>query len=134
MRLLIDTECWLWAFLSPDRLNEEARQKIIDGDNEIVLSAVSSWEIAIKAALKKLVLPEEPSRYVPSRLAEQGMLSLSIEHNHALRVYSLPQHHKDPFDRLLIAQAQVEDLPIMTADRQFKDYDVNLIWGGDPVS
>ncbi len=134
MRLLIDTECWLWCFLAPERLNGKAQQLIADERNEILLSAVSAWEIAIKAALGKLSLPEEPTRYVPTRLADQGMLSMPVEQAHALRVYDLPPHHKDPFDRLLIAQAQVEGLPILTSDRAFARYEVSLIWGREAPS
>ncbi len=132
MRFLIDTECWLWGLAEPDRLNSKARELIVNRDSQVYLSAVSSFEIAVKAAIGKLTLPEPPPVYVPRRMALQNINSLAIEHAHALRVYSLPPHHKDPFDRLLIAQAQVESLPIMTADRQFVNYDVRLIWAGDP--
>ncbi|MCI0418828.1 MAG: type II toxin-antitoxin system VapC family toxin [Acidobacteria bacterium] len=128
MKFLIDTECWLWWFLEPERLNKKAADLIASRDHAIYLSAGSSWEISIKCRLRKLVLPEEPARYVPSRLHQEGMLSLPIEHVHALRVYSLPNHHRDPFDRMLIAQAQCESLPILTADRQFKQYDVKILW------
>ena len=128
MKFLIDTECWLWSLAEPGRLNSEAQAALVSADNEIYLSAVSSWEIAIKAAISKLALPEPPAVYVPKRMASENIRSLPIEHTHALRVYSLPTHHTDPFDRLLIAQAQTEALPIMTADRQFANYDVQLIW------
>jgi len=130
MRLLIDTHCWLWWLSSPESLNAEARKILASRQNRVLLSAASSWEIAIKFALGKLKLPEPPEKYVPGRMADQGMDSLPIEHIHALRVASLPPHHRDPFDRLLIAQAQVEKLPILTADRKLADYGIELIWGG----
>lgn len=130
MKFLIDTQCWLWAQAEPERLNSTAQRLIADRRNQIYFSAASSWEIAIKAALGKLKLPERPERYVPRRLAEQGLLPLPIEHAHALRVFALPPHHMDPFDRLLIAQAQLESLPILTADRKLKSYDIEVIWGG----
>jgi len=96
----------------------------------LLLSAASSWEIAIKVALGKLELPGSPDRFVPEQLAEDGIEPLAIEHAHALRVGRLPQHHSDPFDRLLIAQAQVERCALLTADAQLLDYDVDLLWGG----
>ena len=130
MRLLIDTECWLWSLSDPKRLNDEAKSIIAERRHSIYLSSASSWEVAIKAALGKLSLPEPPERYVPSRMAAQGIQSLPIEHAHALRVFSLPPHHRDPFDRMLVAQAQVESLSILTADRVFAAYDVPTIWCG----
>jgi PIN domain nuclease of toxin-antitoxin system len=130
MRLLIDTHCWLWWFGDPDRLNDDAKRLIANKANTVYLSSASSWEIAIKAALGKLQIPEPPGKYVPSRLSSQGMSSLPIEHRHALHVFSLPHHHRDPFDRMLVAQAQVESLPILTADQLLSAYDVKLIWAG----
>jgi len=128
MKFLIDTECWLWSFGEPDRLNAEAKRLITDPSSAIYFSAASSWEIAIKAALGKLKLPESPEQFVPSRLVALRMVSLPIEHKHALRVFALPHHHRDPFDRILVAQAQIESLPILTADRTLSMYDVRIIW------
>ena len=88
---------------------EGASNLIGDGENVVYLSAASSWEIAIKSSLGKLTLPEPPERYVPSRLAAQEMHGLAIEHAHALKVASLPAHFHDPFDRLIVAQAQLRD-------------------------
>ncbi len=130
MRILIDTECWLWSLSEFRRLNAAARSIIADRGNTIYLSAASSWEISIKCALGKLGLPEPPEKYVPSRMSAQDIKALPIEHVHALQVFSLPRHHRDPFDRMLIAQAQTESLTILTADKAFKYYDVELIWGG----
>jgi PIN domain nuclease of toxin-antitoxin system len=97
-----------------------------DPANEIFFSAASSWEIAIKYALGKLPLPEPPRRYVPSRMATSGSRGLAVEHAHTLRVAELPRHHRDPFDRLLVAQAQVEKLVVVTVDRQFEPYDIQV--------
>ena len=127
MKLLLDTQCWLWMQAEPARLRAETRELLLDPGNELFLSAASSWEIAIKYALGKLPLPEPPSTYVPSRLRSSGVIGLPIEHAHALHVGSLPPHHRDPFDRLLIAQAQVEGLPIMTADRALALYAVTVV-------
>jgi PIN domain nuclease of toxin-antitoxin system len=127
VRVLIDTQCWLWMQAEPDRFRSETRKLLLAPDNELYLSAVSSWEIAIKYALGKLPLPEPPSSYVPSRMQSSGVIGLAIEHAHALQVESLPPHHRDPFDRLLIAQAQVEALPIMTSDRAIALYSVTIL-------
>src|SRR5688572_11728170 len=115
MKILLDTQCWLWMAASPDRFSASARSLIETTENELYLSAASAWEIAIKYSLGKLRLPEPPARYVPSRLELLRTSALPVEHSHALHVAALPPHHRDPFDRLLIAQAQVEDLPILTA-------------------
>src|SRR5262245_32465988 len=112
---------------APERLSKRAQKLVEDEDNELYLSAASAWEIAIKHALGKLRLPEPPSRYVPSRITSLRVLALPIEHAHGLRVAELPPHHRDPFDRLLVAQSQLEGLPILTADEAFEPYDVETI-------
>jgi len=128
LRILLDTGCWLWSLTDPDRLNKRARELIADPAQELFLSAASSWEIAIKTALGKLRLPEAPDRYVPRRMESMDIQGLPVEHAHALRVFSLPAHHRDPFDRILIAQAQMESLAILTADPAFAAYDVETVW------
>ena len=105
----------------------QTRSLIETRDDELYLSAASAREIAIKHGLGKLRLPEPPARYAPSRLDALQTLALPIEHSHALHVVTLPPHHRDPFDRLLVAQAQVEDLPILRADPVFARYDVRTI-------
>ncbi len=130
MKLLLDTHCWLWWLANDPRLGAHARELIGDGENEVYLSAASSWEIAIKTSLGKLTLPEPPAQYVPGRLAAQGMRGLCIEHVHALEVASLPAHHQDPFDRLIVCQAQVEKMPILTANENIAAYEVEAIWAG----
>jgi PIN domain nuclease of toxin-antitoxin system len=127
MKILLDTQCWLWMAAAPERLSARARGLVDSTENDLFLSAASAWEIAIKHALGKLQLPEPPARYVPTRLEVLRTLALPIEHSHALQVGALPAHHRDPFDRVLIAQAQVEDLPILTADSVFSRYDVVVI-------
>jgi len=129
-RTLIDTECWLWWHFSPERLGVEAMALFEERRSPLLLSAASSWEIATKVALGKLELPAPPDRFVPEQLAEDSIDPLSIEHAHALRVARLPPHHSDPFDRLLIAQAQLERCALLTADARLLDYDLELVWGG----
>ena len=128
MKVLLDTHCWLWWVAVPEKLCGTARRQIADKGNTVLLSAASSWEIAIKYSIGKLKLPELPDEFVPKRLARDNISALAIEHTHALHVAELPLHHRDPFDRLLIAQAQVEGIPIMTVDRQFGPYDVEIVW------
>jgi PIN domain nuclease of toxin-antitoxin system len=130
VKIVIDTQCWLWWFLAPERLNPRAHEIIAERRQPIYFSAASSWEIAIKVGLGKLRLPEPPSRYVPSRLSDEGMSALPVEHVHALGVADLPPHHDDPFDRLLVSQARHERAALMTADPQVLAYEVETVWAG----
>jgi PIN domain nuclease of toxin-antitoxin system len=109
------------------RLSSQTRALLQDSENQLFLSAASSWEIAIKYALGKLPLPLPPVEYVLSRMETSGTSPLPVQHSHALYAGSLPLHHADPFDRLLIAQAQLENLKILTADGQFEAYEVDLL-------
>ncbi len=130
MRFLVDTQSWLWLQASPGRLSGKILARLADPDNELLLSAASSWEIAIKYALGKLPLPSPPTEYVPGRMQDSGTRGLPVTHAHALHVAELPPHHRDPFDRILVAQAQLEKLTIVTADRQLEAYDVKLKFAG----
>ena len=128
MKLLLDTHTWLWWQSAPERLNERTRELLADPDETLLFSAASSWEIGIKYALKKLELSEPPGIFVPDRVARGGFTPIPIEHAHALRVAELPLHHRDPFDRLLIAQAQLESATLATGDPAFLLYDVDVLW------
>lgn len=130
MKYLLDTSVWLWSLTASERINAKGRQLLVNGGEELYLSAASSWEISIKSSLGKLRLPEPASSYVPKRLAAQGIRPLTITHAHALAVSELPAHHNDPFDRLLIAQARLEDMAVLTADRVFEQYEVEVLWCG----
>ena len=136
MRILLDTHVFLWSCLEPEKISDSARGLLEDRANELLLSAVSSWEIAVKVASEKLVLPAPPARYVPSRLAAMGLTPLPVEHGHVLRVSQLPSHHDDPVDRVLVAQSQLEDAILATGDPQFLPYDVDVVWAatGEPPS
>ncbi len=127
MKILLDTHVWLWWLTEPDRLPEAIRDHLESGENVLLLSVASSWEIAIKYSLGKLPLPERPDAFVPKRLMRDGIETLHIEHRHALRVAELPFHHHDPFDRLLIAQADVEGVPIATVDPKFDRYEIRRV-------
>ncbi len=127
MRVLLDTQAWLWMLAAPERLAPATRKLLTKSANELLLSAASAWEIAIKHGLGKLRLPDTPERAVPELMARTGVVPLPILHRHALRVATLPPEHRDPFDRLLVAQAQIEDLSILTTDRSFRLYEVRVI-------
>jgi PIN domain nuclease of toxin-antitoxin system len=128
VKLLLDTQCWLWWFAQPERLNEEAIAHIADENNELWLSVASIWEIGIKVAIGKLPLPDPLDSYISSRMAQLGMRSLEITASHALQAAALPLHHRDPFDRMLIAQAQIEEMTLVSADSMFNKYDISLLW------
>jgi PIN domain nuclease of toxin-antitoxin system len=117
---------FLWLQTEPERLDEHL-SLIEDAGNELLLSAASSWEIAIKYALGRLPLPDAPQRYVPQRLRAIGGHALPIDHAHALAVAVLEPLHKDPFDRLLIAQAQLLGVPILTADPMIGRYPIRTL-------
>ena len=127
MRILLDTQVWLWMLAAPDRLSEDARTRLADPSNELLLSAASTWEIAIKVGLEKLTLPGSPERVVPEMIEASGVTPLPVHVAHTLRVAELPHHHRDPFDRLLVAQAQLEGVPICTADPVLARYDVECL-------
>jgi PIN domain nuclease of toxin-antitoxin system len=128
MKLLLDTHAFLWWNADDPQLSLRARKLIADGGNEIYLSAASAWEIAVKAAKGRLVLPEEPALYVTARMNLHRIQALPVQVNHALRVYNLPPHHADPFDRILVAQAQLESLLLITKDEDIKRYEVETVW------
>lgn len=127
-RYLIDTHVWLWANLQPERLSTTVSELIADFDNEVIFSVISAWEIGIKHRLGKLQLPFEPTEYIPSRLFLNQLSVLPVKLEHVLRVSQLPLHHHDPFDRLLVATAQIEGLKVITMDEQIKRYDVEVVW------
>ena len=130
MRLLLDTHCWLWVEASPEELNDVARRAIASGETDCFLSAASAWEISIKVAMKKLRLPEAPAKYVPARLAANGISEMPITSAHALHAGELPPHHRDPFDRLLVAQSRLEAVTLVTADPALLAYDVDVLRAG----
>lgn len=128
MKALLDTHTFLCQITDHPKLPSRVREIIGDGNNELFVSAASGWEIAIKAKLGRLQLPDEPQRFLLEQLSLNAIQSLPIQMSHALHVFSLPDHHRDPFDRILISQAQLEGLPILTADPQIALYPVEIIW------
>ena len=130
MNLLLDTAAVLWSLEDNPRLGVTARAAIVDPDNEIYVSAACVWEIAIKVSRGRLPVPSNVGEWLPHELAARDFRPLPITVEHAAAVEHLPHHHRDPFDRILIAQAVVEGLRIVTADAQFARYDVPLLRTG----
>ena len=130
MNYLLDTMIWLWSVDSVQKLNQECRDILENGREEIYFSAATAWEITIKARLGKLHLPGPPAQVIPAFMAKQGLRPLPVTHLHAVKVYDLPLQHHDPFDRLIIAQAISEEMAVLTADSDFRKYPVKVLWCG----
>jgi PIN domain nuclease of toxin-antitoxin system len=126
---ILDTHVFLWLHTEPARLGD-TRPLLQRASTALLLSPASSWEIAIKWSLGKLPLPEPPSTYVPERMRLARVAPMPIVHSHALAVAALPDHHRDPFDRMLVAQSISEGVPIVTADPMIREYDVEVLWLG----
>lgn len=122
-RLLLDTHCFLWWKTDDMRLTEAARQAIAEAD-VVFVSAASAWEVAIKARLGRIRLDVD----FASGVTDSGFQKLLIHFEHAAETQNLPEHHRDPFDRMLVAQARIEDLTLVTHDRQLEPYEVSVIW------
>jgi len=128
MNLLLDTHAFLWWITDDPQLSPKARELISDSHNTMYWSAASSWEVSIKYALGRLPLPETPEQFLPVELGKNRIESLSVIDAHAFQAGCLPRHHRDPFDRMLVAQAQVESLVILSNDRKLVHYDVDIHW------
>jgi PIN domain nuclease of toxin-antitoxin system len=125
---LLDTQAFLYVVADDPRLGPAARARFLDPGHDFRLSVASAWEIAIKHSLGKLTLPDRPARWLREQLGENRVGLLPVELDHATRVAELPFHHRDPFDRLLAAQALSEKLPVLSGDRVFDAYGVERIW------
>ncbi len=128
MRFLLDTHAFLWFIGGDERLPSSARTLIADMENEIFLSVASLWEIAIKVSLKKLTLGAPFAELLPGQIIKNEITVLPIDLEALTLVTSLPFHHRDPFDRLMIAQALTQDVPIISRDELFSAYQVKCIW------
>lgn len=128
MRVLLDTHTFLWWNTDDPLLSLHAKEIIASGENEVFLSAASVWEIVIKTAKGKLVLPEAPAQYIANRMSLYRFRPLPIQISHAACVYDLPPHHNDPFDRMLIAQSRLESIPLVTRDEDIRHYDLEIVW------
>jgi len=128
MKVLVDTHTFLWDIIADHRSSAKAKQILRSDEHELVFSLVSLWEIAIKIKTGKLNTIGSSVAYIRDEMDAYGMQLLPIRYEHILQLESLPHHHSDPFDRLLIAQALTESLPILSADRAFTNYGIKLLW------
>jgi len=128
MKVQVDTHTFIWALLDDHRLTTKAKAILRSEEHELVFSLVSLWEIAIKIKTGKLNTIGSSVAYIRDEMNTYSMELLPIRYEHILHLEALPHHHSDPFDRLLIAQALSEGLPILTADRAFRQYGVKTIW------
>ena len=128
MRLLLDTHVFLWWILDSPEMSKVARALVSDGANSLFWSAASSWEVSIKYALGRLPLPDRPERFIPAELSRNAVQPLAITDAHAFQAGRLPLHHRDPFDRMLVAQSRVEQLALLSSDPLLKAYRVDLRW------
>ena len=128
MRILLDTCTFLWLITDDTALPASARNVFLDPDNDVYLSAVSVWEIAVKHSLGKLPLPASPDRFIPSQRESHGITSLPLEEQAVLYLSKLPQLHRDPFDRVLVCQAIQHELTLLTPDPLITQYAVRTAW------
>ncbi len=128
MRLLLDTHALLWAIGVPHRLSEPVRTALLADENEISVSFASLWEIAIKVSLRRLELSPDWPALIDNGRARLGARWLAIGSSHCVQVARLPWHHRDPFDRMLVAQSMCEDLTLISRDRVLTDYPVRVLW------
>lgn len=128
MKFLLDTCTFLWIITDAPELSLYTRDQFISPDNDIYLSVVSAWEIAVKYALGRLPLPETPERFIPAQRRQHGISVLPLEEEAALHVHRLPAFHADPFDRMLVSQALVHGLILLTPDEQISRYPVRTAW------
>lgn len=128
MRMLLDTHAFLWFLLDDPKLSTMARNAIIDPDNDIAISPATYWEIAIKISLNKYTLPEPYEEFIEREIVTNQFDILPIVPRHTAVLTTLPFYHRDPFDRLIIAQAMVEQIPVISGDAAFVTYPVTRIW------
>ena len=127
MKLLLDTNIFIWLNDAPQRIPERIMSIVTDPDNNLSLSLVSIWEMQIKIQLGKLQLQDSLQQILTTQQSDNDLQILTIELVHILRLADLPHHHRDPFDRLIIAQTQAEEMTLVSADAVFTNYDVNLL-------
>jgi PIN domain nuclease of toxin-antitoxin system len=128
MRLLLDTNVMLWSSTGDRRLSSQAMELMNSSGSMVFFSPVSTWEIIIKYALGRLPLPEEPATFVSKVIQDLRLQTLDITHRHAIEVGQLPMHHYDPFARMLVAQARVEGMTLLTSDRNLRKYEVEQFY------
>jgi PIN domain nuclease of toxin-antitoxin system len=128
MKLLLDTHTFLWWITDDSQISAKALELMGDSQNDLYWSTASTWEVAIKYALGRLPLPDAPTTFLPAELGKNRIESLPIVDTHAYQAGLLPRHHRDPFDRMLVAQAQVETLGLISSDPKIHLYNVSVYW------
>lgn len=128
MNLLLYTHVFLWSYESPEKISSQAMSELSNSSNDLFLSLASIWEIQIKIGASKLQFQDSLKDILKNQQELNGFKILPIELSHALHLENLPLHHRDPFDRMLISQAIAENMTLVSADKRFADYDVNLLW------
>jgi PIN domain nuclease of toxin-antitoxin system len=128
LRILLDTCTFLWIITAEQKLSSSARELFVDPLNEVFLSSVSSWEIVIKYTLGRLPLPEPPEEFIPTQRELHKIEKLSLEEDAAFHLVKLPDYHKDPFDRMLVCQAIVHGMTILTPDEAIRRYPARTTW------
>ena len=128
MKILLDTHAFLWWVLDDPKLPASARGLVADEENTILFSVASAWEMSIKVGLGRLTFPQPAAPFVSEQIRINGFQLLPISLTHSFHTAELPHHHRDPFDRMLIAQSRVEQVPILSRDSAFEDYDVTVLW------
>jgi PIN domain nuclease of toxin-antitoxin system len=128
MKVLLDTCAFLWLVTDDPKLSPLAKEIFLDSENELLLSAATGFEITIKYSLGKLHLTEAPKEFISRRIQANALTELPISLNHTYALQNLPLHHKDPFDRLLVAQALVNQIPLLSPDEQLSVYDITRMW------
>ena len=128
MRILLDTHVLLWWLQDDPRISVRVRDLIADDESDVLVSAATIWEIAIKAGLGQLDLPSDLQGFLRRELADNAFACLPVTFEHAVGVRDLPQHHRDPFDRILMVQSQLEQMPLVSHDARLTAYDVDLLW------
>jgi len=127
MRLLLDTCCWLWWLSDTDKLSKQQQKAIANRQNQLFLSTATIWEISIKVNNKKFTIPQPLNKLIEQQCSLDGITIMDIKPIHAIEAGDLPLHHKDPFDRMIIAQASIENLTVVTSNSVFEKYDVAVL-------
>jgi len=128
MKYLLDTHAFLWFVTDDDKLSSNARSIIKNSNNEVYFSAASAWEMSIKVSLGRLTIKEDLEPFIIKQLAENNFSTLSITIFHSIYTSKLPEIHKDPFDRMIVAQSKVENLSLISKDKNIKKYKVPVVW------
>ena len=128
MKILLDTCTFLWLLVGETQLSETVKRYFVDPVNEVYLSVVSEWEIAVKHSIGRLPLPQDPRRYIPVQRERHGIATLPLDEESSLHITTLPHIHNDPFDRMLISQALIHGMALATPDREIQQYPLRTLW------